>query len=344
MKRHGNLFEKIIDPENISRAYRKAKKGKSCLRGVRKCEKNVEGALEGVRRLLVDKTFTTGKYHEKTVFEPKKRIIYVLPFFPDRIIQHALMNVLEPIWEGLLISDTYACIKNRGVVAGSARVMEYVRRNAYCLKLDVSKFYPSIDHEILLSIIHRKIKCTDTLWLLENIIRSFPGGKNTPIGNYTSQWFGNLYLNELDQYVKHELKVLDYMRYCDDTGFFSNDKGRLRAVGDLVESFLVERLKLRLSRKDLFPTSRGVDFLGYRHFKGYVLLRKNTAKRVAKRLLTLRDKVERGKISPETGRSIVASAGGWTKWANAHNFRTKIGFDALRRWMDERCKATAVEV
>jgi hypothetical protein len=219
--------------------------------------------------------------------------------------------------------------------------MDFVRRNAYCLKCDVAKFYPSIDHEILLGIIRRKIKCPDTLWLLENIIRSFPGGKNTPIGNYTSQWFGNLYLGELDQYVKHELKVKDYIRYCDDFLFFENDKARLREIGDRAEAFLAERLKLRLSKKDLSPISHGVDFLGYRHFKGYILLRKRTAKRVAKRLKALPGLVERGVIKPEIGRSIVASAGGWLRWANAHNFKEKLGFDNLRRWIDGRCKAEA---
>lgn len=146
--------------------------------------------------------------------------------------------------------------------------MEYVRRNAFCLKCDVSKFYPSVDHAVLLDIIRRKIKCPDTLWLIEDIVNSFPGGKNVPIGNFTSQWMGNLYLNELDHYVKGTLKIRDYVRYCDDFLLFHNDKAVLRDAAKLVEEFVGERLKMRLSKCDLFPVSRGVDFFGVSAFSG----------------------------------------------------------------------------
>jgi hypothetical protein len=253
----------------------------------------------------------------------------VLPFAPDRIVQHALMNVLSPIWEKLFISDSYACREGKGVHAGSVRTMEFVRRNKYVLKCDISKFYPSIDQEILLAIIKRKIKCPDTLWLIENIVHSFPGGKNVPIGNYTSQWFGNLYMNELDQYVKHELKIKDYIRYCDDFCLFHNDKKILNDCRDKIGAFIAERLSLSFSRCDVFPISHGVDFLGYRHFDNYVLLRKRTAKRVRRRLAALPGLYERGKISDEQYRSSVASTWGWIKHANSHNLAVKLELDVL---------------
>lgn len=125
------------------------------------------------------------------MYEPKKRTIYVLPFYPDRVVQHALINIIEPLWVGLFIKDSYACIKNRGIHVASTRTTEYVKRNKYCLKMDIRSFYPSVNHDILFGIVKRKIKDKDVLWLIEKIIYSFEGESNVPIGNLTSQWFGN---------------------------------------------------------------------------------------------------------------------------------------------------------
>jgi RNA-directed DNA polymerase len=173
------------------------------------------------------------------IFEPKHRLIYKLPFNPDRIIQHALMNIVEPIWDNLLIHDTYACRQGMGVHSGSTRTMDFIRkvgREGYCLKMDISKFYPSLKHDILFDIVKKKIKCKDTLWLLEDIIYSVEGGYNVPIGNYTSQWFGNL-------------------RYCDDFLLFHEDKRFLNDMKDYIESYLKETLDLTLSKADVFPIS-----------------------------------------------------------------------------------------
>ena len=194
MKRHGNLFGRIVSPDNLHQAWKLAKEHKSSFRSVQKFAKDVDGNLSRIRQSLIDKTFTTARYTPRVVFEPKQRTIYVLPFNPDRVVQHALMNVLIPIWQSLFITDTYACITGRGQHAGSRRTMEYVRRNRYCLKCDVRHFYVSVVHDLLYEMVERKIKCPDTLWLIKDIIYSFPGGKNVPIGNLTSQWFGNYYL------------------------------------------------------------------------------------------------------------------------------------------------------
>ncbi|MFH2125530.1 MAG: reverse transcriptase domain-containing protein, partial [Pseudomonadota bacterium] len=175
MKRHGNLWPQVTSKENLELAHKKARRGKSRMYNVQRFEANREANLERIRRALVDKTFTTSPYQEKRIFEPKERTIYVLPFAPDRIVQHALMNVLEPIWEGLFIHHSYACRPGKGQHAGSRVVSQLVRKHRYCLKCDISKFYPSVDHQILLEIIERKIKCPDTLWLLRDIINSMPG-------------------------------------------------------------------------------------------------------------------------------------------------------------------------
>lgn len=319
MRRHGNLWKKVTDEENIRLAYALAKRCKTRFRAVLAFEKDRDANLAAIRRSLLEKSFHTGAYHEKFVYEPKKRTIYVLPFAPDRIVQHALIRIVGPLWTKLFIRDSYACIDGRGIHSGSRRTMEFVRRNQYCLKCDVQGFYMSVNHSILMDIIQRKIKCKDTLWLINDIVYSFPGGKNVPIGNLTSQWFGNLYLNELDQFVKSKLKIRDYLRYCDDFCLFHDDKKVLNEAAASIVDFLSVRLKLTLSKCDLFPVSRGVDYLGYRHFRDYILLRKSTAKRVKRRLARLPGQLEQRKLTPETFRSKIASAWGWMRWANCHN-------------------------
>lgn len=329
VKRYGNLWEKVISEENIRLSYEQAKLGKGRKHNIRKFNKNLDENLKRIREMLINKTFHTAEYSTKTVFEPKKRTIYILPFYPDRVIQHAIMNVIIPIWESLFIEESYACREGKGMHKGSLKTMEYVRENKYCLKCDISKFYPSINHEILKNIIRRKIKDKDILWLLDDIIDSYPGETNTPIGNFTSQWFGNLYMNEIDQYAKHELGIKCYLRYCDDFCFFHNDKKILNEVAVKIRQFAQEKLNLKLSKCDLFPVSRGVDFLGYRHFKEYILLRKSTAKRAKRKINIAINNLHRHKISADQFRSTISSYNGWMKWARTYNLRLKLEIDRL---------------
>lgn len=330
VKKYKNLWQKVVDNDNIALAYHKAKKGKSKYNAVRYFEAHKEECLKNVKELLVEHKFTTGAYKEKIIKEPKERIIYVLPFYPDRIIQHALINVLEPIFVKMFIKDTYACIEGRGIHKGSLRIMEFVRHNKYCLKMDIRKFYPSINHDILMQIVKRKIGDKEVLQLIENIVRSIPGEKNVPIGNLTSQWFGNLYMNELDMFIKHKLKIKCYLRYCDDFALFSNDKKQLNEAKHKIIKFLTDELKLTLSKCDLFQTTQGVDFLGYRHFKNYILIRKSTVKRVKKRLIKVKKAYLAGKMQHDKFRSIVASTVGWFKWANSHNLSLSLQLEELK--------------
>lgn len=329
MKRHGNLINKITDPKNIERAYHMARRGKGWQRGVRRFEKSKLQNLRIIRRILRNGTFTTSNYTKKTVREPKKRTIYKLPFCPDRIIQHAILQVVAPIWDAMLIDQTYACRPNKGMHQASTLTMKHVRTYKYCLKCDISKFYPSINHDILLAIIKRKIKCKPTLALLEDIIRSFPGHTNVPIGNYTSQWFGNLYMNELDQWIRHTKKFSAYIRYCDDFVIFSDSKVKLHDLQKEIQTFLYDRLRLRFSKASVFPVSQGVDFLGYRHFTTHKLLRKRTARRVMRRMKHLPRLLQEGKISPDRYRGSLASTRGWLRWANTYNLRISARLDEL---------------
>jgi retron-type reverse transcriptase len=320
----------ITDVENIRAAFYDARSGKSKKPSVRRCEERLDEACSEIREMLVNKTYRTSPYRTMIIHEPKTRLIFNLPFFPDRIIHHALMRVVQPIWERLFISDSYACIRGKGLHSGSRKTMEYVRKYKYCLKLDISKFYPSVDHDILFRIIQRKIKCPDTLRLFREIVYSVPDGKNVPIGNYTSQWMGNLYLNELDQYLKREHGIKAYIRYCDDFCLFHDDKKYLGYMAEIIRSFLTEHLKLTLSKCDLFPVSRGVDFLGYRHFHDHILLRKSTAVRIRRRLKKLPTLFFKGLLSQEQCRSVLASVSGWLRWANTHHYQLRLKIDELR--------------
>lgn len=334
MKRHGNLFEQIIAYDNLNRAYDRAKRGKNWQRAVKRFERNREHNLMHIQHLLVTKAFTTSRYTKKIVHEPKRRKIYKLPFAPDRIVQHALLQVVSPIWDALMIPQSYACRPNKGMHQASNLCMDYVRKYKYCFKADISKFYPSINHDILMRIIRRKIKCRQTLWLIENIVRSFPGHKNVPIGNYTSQWFGNLYMNELDQWLRHTKKYTPYIRYCDDFVVFSDSKQRLQQLRKDVEEFLLTNLQLKFSRWSVFPVTQGVDFLGYRHFPAYKLLRKNTAKRVKRRLERMPGRLMAGEITVEEARGSLASTKGWMQWANTHNLAIVAKLEQVSQYVD----------
>jgi len=330
--------------ENIKLAYARARKGKSWQRQIRNFDRNVEENLKKIQQMLINKVYKTSRYRTKRIHEPKERVIFIVPFFPDRIVHHALMNILEPIYKPMFIHDSYACIERKGLHAGSQRTMEFVRTKKYCLKCDISKFFPSMKHDIIFNIIKRKIKCKDTLNLIKVIIYGMAGGQNVPIGNYTSQWFGNIYLNELDQHVKHVYKIKHYVRYCDDFLFFHDDKEELRRIAKDVNIFLDENLGLKMSKCNLFPVSQGVDFLGYRHFPKYVLLRKSTAKRVRRRLKILPRLLGTGRITLEYFRSCIASYIGWMRWANCYNFGLNLQLDRLQEILNATGKATAQAV
>ena len=163
------------------------------------------------------------------------------------------MNIIAPIFHARFIKDTYACIPERGLHAGLVRANSYTQKNDYCLKMDVKKFYPSIHHETLYKIIERKIKDENVLWLINNIIHSFEGDRNCPIGNLTSQWFGNIYLTQLDYFIKQKLRAKYYIRYCDDFLIFSNDKMWLNQCKEEITQILdnVLKLKMKIDEKQI---------------------------------------------------------------------------------------------
>lgn len=323
MKTYKNLWEKFISKENFELAYKNSIKNKSKQRQIKIFKEDVETNLENVRHLVINGNFHTARYKKKKIYEPKERIIYKLPYNPDRIVQHAVVNILKPILTNKFIQNSFACIEGRGQLKASQRCAEYVRRNKYCLKCDIHHFYPSINQHILSSMLHKIIKDERFMVVVDDIIFSFPGGYNCPIGNFCSMWFGNFYITPLDNYVLHELKCSDYLRYNDDFLLFSNDKDFLIYCKENIKIFIKDKLELEYSKCDLFDTKQGVDFCGYRHFKKYVLIRKRTAKRMKRRLKDLH-----GTYDHMLGQ--IASANGIMKHSNSHNLRIKTNIDNLK--------------
>jgi hypothetical protein len=312
--------------DNLKLAHVNARRGKLHYGEVQRVNHEPGRYLGRLQEMLVDKTYRTSPYKLMQVYEPKKRIIYKLPYFPDRIAHHAIMNVLQPIWDKTFIDDIYSAIPGRGLHAGILRLRQFLRdepNTQYCLKFDIRKFYPSVDHEILVDLIKHKIKCKDTLWLLEEIVRSPGGCKNIPIGNYLSQYFAQIYLNPLDRWIKEECHMWYYIRYGDDGVILHSDRQFLKGLLVEIASFMKERLDLTINPKSrVFPVdSTGIDFLGYRTFRDYSLLRSSAAKRFKAKIRFIER--NRATMEPRTIISIIMSYLGWIGFCNGHNLQRK---------------------
>jgi retron-type reverse transcriptase len=342
MKRAGNLFEEIISFKNVLNASRKARKGKRLKPSTARFELNLEKNLFEIIEVLKNKSYEPGGYHDFFIYDPKKRLISAAPYF-DRVIHHALLNVIGPILEKSFIFDTYACIKGRGTHSAVERYREFQRENSFVLKCDIQKYFESIDHGILMEMLSKKIKCLDTLCLMEKIISSKSTGrrleyfegddlfspsvreKGIPIGNLTSQFFANFYLNGFDHFVKETVKARYYIRYCDDFVLFNNSKKWLNDA-KLAVSLYLETLRLRLheNKSRVYRTSDGVDFLGYRIYPGYLRVRKSRVKRYRKRLKKIVKDYGSGKIGLETVRASIQSWIGHVKHADSYGLRKEL--------------------
>ena len=319
MKRFSNLFCQITSTENLLLAHQNARKGKSHYRDVQMVDADPLHFILRIQESLINKSYKTSPYETKEVFEPKKRTIYKLPYYPDRIVHHAIMQVIQPIWDKIFIYDLYSAIPGKGLHSGSYRLRKFLKDvpgTQYCLKFDVSKFYPSMRHDVLLQLIQKKIKCPDTLWLIEEIVRSIDG---VPIGNYLSQYFGNIYLNEFDHWIKEEKGMQYYLRYCDDGVILHSDREFLKSLMIEIRNYF-SSVGLNLNPKtSIFSVDKcGVDFLGYRHYRNYTLLRKSSARRLKARLKLI------SIMSPESAISSIMSSIGWLKHCDSYHLIRKL--------------------
>jgi retron-type reverse transcriptase len=298
MKTHKHLYEKVCDFENIYLAYRKARKGKRGRMQPAMFERAQEEELLALQEELQTQTYRPGKYHSFFIHDPKKRLISAAPF-RDRVVHHALCRVMEPVWERRFIHDTYANRVGKGAHRALDRAQEFSRKYKYFLQCDARQFFPSIDHAILKAEFARLIKDEKILWLCDAILKSgedvlaeeyemnyFAGDdlfavnrpRGLPIGNLTSQFWANVYLNGFDHFVKRDLKCPAYLRYVDDFILFSNDKWTLaRWREQLIGKMAELRLTLHEECAQIFPAATGIPFLGFRVYPEYRLLKTRKA-------------------------------------------------------------------
>jgi len=301
--------------DNLRLAHVNAQKGKQKYKEVIHVNEFEPYYLQKLQDMLIDKTFKNSKYRIFNLIDKgKEREIYSLPYFPDRILHHAILQIIEPIWKSILIRNTFQSIKGRGVEDGRRKVVKSIRLKEakYCLQLDISKFYPSINNEILKKVIRKKITDKNVLWLLDEIIDSTKG---VPIGNYLSQYLGNLYLAYFDHYVKEKLKIKHYFRYCDDIVLIHPDKDYLQYCFAKIEYYLEKHLKLKIKGNyQIYPIKkRRIDFLGFRFDNRRIYLRKRTAKNFKKTVKRFRrDKSESKGIASYYGWFVHSDS--WDLW------------------------------
>lgn len=304
----------MISIENLRLADKKASKGKANQYGVQVHNKDQESNIFKLHEMLLNRNYKTSQYKTFKVYEPKEREVFCLPYFPDRITHHAVMNVLEKMFVSNFTADTYSCIKGKGIHAAARSVRKALNDKAgtvYCLKLDIKKFYPSVDHQALKLLLRRKIKDADMLWLLDEIIDSAAG---LPIGNYLSQYFANFYLSYFDHWIKEQKKVKYYFRYADDLVILSDNKPDLHLLLSEIKQYLNGELKLTVKGNyQVFPVAaRSIDFVGYRFYHTHTMLRKSIKKSFARMLARRKNPAS------------IASYKGWAKHANTINLLNKL--------------------
>lgn len=323
--RAAHLYTQIISIENLLQAWDEFKKGKRSKLDVQIFERDLEDNLFLLHEQLKNKTYKHSQYTAFNIYDPKFRHIHKA-IVEDRVIHHAIVSKLEPIFDKTFIYDSYSCRKYKGMHKGVKRLISFARKvsknyrgQCFVLKLDIKKFFASIDHEILLNLLQKRINDGDTIWLLSGIINSFHSefsrGKGIPIGNLTSQIFANIYLHELDKFIKQDLKIKYYIRYADDFVIVSSDEKYLKSLIYKIDNFLHDNLKLVLHEDKVIigKLRRGIDFLGYIVLPHYILPRTKTKRRMFKKL--------QEKINSENFNQSLQSYLGYLKHASSFNLR-----------------------
>lgn len=328
-----HFYEEICHPLNLWQAYKSAARGKRYRPAAASFEYDLEKNLLGLEKELITELYQPGGYHSFRIQKPKKRLINAAPF-RDRVVHHALMQIIEPFFERQFIYDSYANRKGKGTHAALDRCTHFMRRNKFVMHLDVCQYFPSIDHEILVSILARTIRDERTLRLTRKIIASgdgvqsgeydmvyFPGddlfarlrSRGLPIGNLTSQHWANVYLNELDQYAKRSLKCHAYLRYVDDMLVFADEKAQLHYWREQIIEYLETlRLKIHEESAQPRPSNIGVTFLGFQVCPGYRRLKPANGYAFQRRIKSLAHRYRSGQIPSE---DIYNRVLGWVNHA-----------------------------
>jgi len=345
------IFEEIISLENLLLAWKEFKRGKRSKKDVQEFEFNLEDNLFQLHRELKGKIYQHSNYTSFYVSDPKPRKIHKA-IVRDRVLHHAIFRILYPILDKGFIFDSYSCRLNKGTHRAVARLEKFCRklsrnntRNIFAVKCDIKRFFDSVDQEILLNLIRRKVKDEDAVWLVKSVIRSFSlftptpsqsppraGGEDLcsglPLGNVTSQLFANIYLNELDQFVKHRLKIKYYLRYCDDFVVLSDNVKYLQELIPRINNFLKFGLKLTFHpNKIIFRKYRqGIDFLGYVVLPHRRVLRTKTKRRMLRKIRIKHLDLQRGIISEKSFNQTLQSYFGVLKHCRSHKIIKRVVF------------------
>jgi len=318
VKTYTDLYPTIASFENLHLAFRKAAKGKRGQQAVAAFEFNLESNLCRLEEELLQQSYQPGPYRSFYIRDPKHRLVSAAPF-RDRVVHHALCNVIEPIFERTFIGASYANRVGKGTHAALNHAQKLAQRYPYVLQCDIEQFFPSVDHAILSGILERKINDPPVQWLMQQILRSgrgvldevyqptlFPGddlfalsrSRGLPIGNLTSQFWANVMLNQLDQFIKRELRCQGYLRYVDDFLLFADNKPQLWKWKKAIISYLAGlRLTLHEKQSTVYPVTNGIPFLGFRLYPGYRRLKRRNGIAFARRLRMNWRKVQTGAMS-----------------------------------------------
>ena len=326
-----NEYYKKLTYENLFKAHLLARRGKNCREEIIKFNLKQEEYIIYLLEKLKNKTYKHGGYTIFYVTEPKLRKIERSRYI-DRIVHTFYVeNFLKPYFLPQFIQTSYACIQKRGMHKACIDVqkaMKHCRKiwdEYYILKMDISKFFQNIDKDILIKILKRKIKDKDLMWLTKEIIYSNEGKKNLPIGNYTSQMFANIYLNEIDQYIKHKLKIKFYFRYMDDSILFVKTKLEAKETLEKIKVFLKEKLELELNKKtQIFKNKQGVNFCGYKINEYRLKIRDKGKRKLKKKIKKLKYEIKIGKITSKEAHKYLAGHLGYIKIANTYNLENKL--------------------
>jgi len=324
LKRTGYIYQKVYDIDNIKEAIMKSSLGKRKQKRVKTVMDNINSYARKIQEILKNKTYSPSEYIKKTIQDTtsgKVRTIHKPKYCPDQIIHWALILQLEPVITKGMYEYTCGSVPGRGTSYGQKTLRKWLdtdyKNTKYCFKMDISKFYPSVDNEILKTMFRTKIKDNDCLWLIDTIVDSADG---LPIGNYTSQWFSNFYLEGLDHFIKEKLGIKYYIRYVDDLVLLGGNKKKLHRIRKEIAGYLEGiNLKIKGNWQVFKVNNRDIDFLGFRFFRSKTILRKRNALRIRRRISKIRKKCT---LNYKDACAII-SYWGWIKRSNSFNFYHK---------------------
>jgi len=301
MKRINNIYHQIYTWDNLLIAYYKAAKGKRKKREVKKYASELEKNIGDLQKQFITKELNVGNYSFFTIKEPKVRDICAAHFH-ERVMHHAIMNICEPFFDKFAIYDSYACRKNKGTLKAINRCQFFTRHHKWYLKMDIKKYFDSIDHNVVLQLLMHKIKDKSLLLIFKQIFDTYHilPGKGLPIGNLISQHIANYYLGFFDHWIKESLRIKGYLRFMDDFVVFGHTKQTLQDIHKQIQEYIWDKLKLTLKHTTQLNRSiKGVPFLGFRIFPGKITLTPNSKKRFIRKFIRYEKKLETGKWDEE---------------------------------------------